>query len=184
MRRLAVLFALLAGLFGSAAHASVMVALDLADLVDQSDYIVVARPEQQSSRFSRGLIVTDVNLRVITALKGASAPGATLVATHLGGEIDDLALDVPGSARFISGQSAIVFLRRAPGKPDLNVVGMSQGVMPIVGSGPSAQVEAGGFNVALLSRDANGALVDKPSAPQSRTLTSVIDEIERLVGAR
>jgi hypothetical protein len=164
-------------------RAAVLVALDLSQLVEQSDFVVVARPETQSSRFSKGLIVTDVTLRVSRVLKGTTLPGATLIVTHLGGSVGQLALDVPGAAHFAQEQSAIAFLRRTEGRPELQVVGMSQGVLPILGEGPNAQVAPGGAGAALMQPDkVTGALKEiVPSAPQSRTMNDVLGEIQLLV---
>ena len=183
MRRWAAIFGLIGfGLWTAPVSAAVVIALDLAQLVDQSDFVVIARPEGESSRFSKGLIVSDVTLRVSRVLKGATAPGAALVVTHLGGSVGQLALSVPGAARFAPNQSAIVFLRRAEGRSELQVTGMSQGVMPIVGDGPTAEVTPGGAGASLMQRDAAGALKDiAPPASQSRAMYDVISEIEKLV---
>jgi hypothetical protein len=165
------------------ARAAVLIALDLAELIAQSDHVVVAHPESQSSRYAEGLIVTDVSLRVISTLKGSTPIGATLVATHLGGSVDRVGLRVPGAAHFTPGRSAIVFLRRAEGSHELNVTGMSQGVMPIIGAGPEAQVQIGGDHATLMQRDASGAYVPAPSASRRQALSAVVAEIERIVGA-
>jgi hypothetical protein len=183
---LAVLVAL-SILVGSAprARAAVIMALDLPTLIQQSDHVVLVRAETSSARYDEGLIVTDVSLRVISALKGPAQPGATLIATHLGGSVGQLALSVPGAARFVIGQSAIVFLRRAAGSGELNVVGMSQGVMPLDGSGSAARVTvSGGGGATLMQRDAKGAIVEAPSAgPQQQTLAKLLADIQRLVAA-
>ena len=183
-RRFAAALVMAIGLSSAAApaHGAVVIALDLAQLVDQSDFVVVAQPEGESSRFSKGLIVSDVTLRVSRVLKGATAPGATLIVTRLGGSVGQLALNVPGAARFPPNQSAIVFLRRAEGRSELQVTGMSQGVMPITGQGPSAQVAPGGAGATLMQRDEAGALKDVlPPAAQSRTMDDVIGEIQKLI---
>jgi hypothetical protein len=164
------------------AHAATLIALDLAALIKQSDHVVVAHAESETSRYVDGLIVSDVTLRVITSLKGSSQPGAALVATHIGGSVGQVELSVPGAAHFVIGQSAIVFLRRVPNSHDLNITGMSQGVMSIVGAGSSAQVSAGGSGATLMQRDANGAFVPMPdTAPQPQSLATVLADIQRLV---
>jgi hypothetical protein len=165
------------------ARAAVLIALTLSDLVGQSDHVVVAHPEAQSSRYADGLIVTDVSLRVVSTLKGPTAIGATLIATHLGGSVNQIGLRVPGAASFAPGRSAIVFLRRAPGSNELNVTGMSQGVLPIFGEAAAAQVQLGGDHATLMQRDANGAYVPAPSATPRQALSAVVAEIERLVAA-
>jgi len=165
------------------ARAAVLVALTLSDLVSQSDHVVVAHPETQSSRYADGLIVTDVTLRVISTLKGPTPIGATLIATHLGGSVNQIGLRVPGAASFAPGRSAIVFLRRAQASDELNVTGMSQGVMPIFGETGQAQVQTGGDHATLMQRDANGAYVPASGAASRQALSAVVAEIERLVAA-
>jgi hypothetical protein len=162
------------------AAAAVLIALDLPALVSQSDHIVVAHAETQTSRYAEGLILTDVRLRVISTLKGPAAVGSTLIATHLGGAVDRVGLRVPGAAQFSLGRSAIVFLRRAQGSDDLNVTGMSQGLLPILGTGSDAQVQLGGDQATLMQRDAQGALVPMPSAARRQSLSSVLADIARL----
>jgi hypothetical protein len=164
-------------------RAAVMIALELGELIAQSDHIVVAHPESQSSRYVEGLIVTDVSLRVISTLKGSTPVGATLIATHLGGSVDRVGLSVPGAARFTPGRSAIVFLRRAEGSHELNVTGMSQGVMPIIGEGAAAQVQTGGDRATLMQKNASGTYVPAPSTSRHQALSTMVAEIERIVGA-
>jgi hypothetical protein len=181
------LFAALTLLMGAAprARAAVIMALDLPALIQQSDHVVVAKAEASSARYVDGLIVTDVSLRVISALKGPAEPGATLIATHLGGAVGQVELSVPGAAHFVIGQSAIVFLRRAAGSSELNVTGMTQGIMPIAGSGSSAHVMVGGGSGAtLMQRDTNGAIVEAPKpGPQQQTLAKLLADIQHLVAA-
>ena len=181
-------FALALGAAGSGGAsrvtAAVLIALDLPALVSQSDHIVLANAESESSRYADGLIVTDVQLRVIAKLKGPASVGSVLVATHLGGSVDRVGLRVPGAAHFELGRSAIVFLRRAEQSTELNVTGMSQGVLPIIGSGGTAQVRLGGREATLMQRDAQGALVPAPKESRRQTLASVMAEIERLANSR
>lgn len=160
------------------ARATSLIALDLPELVRQSDYVVVANTLRESSRYADKLIVTDFELKVITSLKGAAKPGSTLVATELGGAVDRVGLNVPGAAKFSIGKSALVFLRRAEGSSELRVTGMSQGVMPIVGN----EVQTGSATGAtLMQRDPKGALVEAPhKEAQRQPLSSLVAEIERL----
>jgi hypothetical protein len=153
----------------SQAEAATLLALDLPALVQQSDYVVVANAQTESSRFRAKLIVTDVELRVVQALKGATQPGATLVATRLGGTVDNLGLSVPGEASFPMGKSAIVFLRKSAKSNELSVVGMSQGVLPISGEGGAAQVLPSGAGATLMQRGSDGKLVEARWPPPSRS---------------
>src|SRR5262245_33202470 len=88
------------------AQATSLIALDLPELVRQSDYVVVASALRESSRYADKLIVTDFELKVITSMKGSAKPGATLIATEMGGAVDRVGLNVPGAAKFSIGKSA------------------------------------------------------------------------------
>ena len=168
-------------LAGTAA-ASTLIALDLPSLVEQSDYVIVGHAESKASRYQEGAIVTDVTLKVVSSLKGSARPGDKLVVTHLGGAVGQVALRVPGAASFSLGQGAVVFLRRA-GK-DLNVTGMSQGMMAISGSAGAQQVEASTAGATLMQRNAQDQLVPSEPASSKRPLAQLLAEIERLVQAR
>lgn len=175
----------LATLTTGSVRASTLLAIDLPQLVKMSDYIVLAKAESRKSRKqeSSGLIVTDVRLRVQSALKGATKPGEALTATLLGGEIGDVGLHVSGEANIPDGRGVIVFLRRAS-NGELNVSGMAQGVLSITGQGGSAMVVPSTHDAALVQQDDKGRL--QPSEPQAlpgpQPLAAVLAEIRRLAG--
>ncbi|HEX4351935.1 MAG TPA: hypothetical protein VHZ95_03455 [Polyangiales bacterium] len=183
MRKLLALVALVLTFASAGVHAATIVALDLPTLIEQSDLVVLAHVDTETSRYVDGLIVTDTNLRVVSALKGSVAVGSTVTATHLGGSVGSVELTVPGAARFAIGQNEIVFLRRAADGGAFNVTGMTQGVMPINGSGDSAIVVTGNHSGAtLMERDSNGAFVPKPNvAPTQQTLSDLLANIRRIV---
>lgn len=183
MRRLSLVVLFLVLLGAGAASAATLLALDLPKLVDQSDYIVVAKAESESSRYrtTDRLIVTDVALRVIDSLKGDSRAGRTLVVTRLGGTVDRIGLTVPGEASFPSGRSAVVFLRKSLGG-ELQVVGMSQGVLPIEGAGDEARVSPMKGGAALVQPGADGKLDEAAGAVAPGTpLREVLARIAALV---
>jgi hypothetical protein len=168
------------------ARASVVLAMDLAELVAGSRHIVIGTALDGHARYRDAgkVIVTDVRLRVREALKGDSHPGDTLVVTHLGGRLSDLALSVPGEASFQPGQPVLVFLRDSVFAGELQVVGMAQGLMALSDSGPDPTVLPGGQGMALVQRGADGKLRDAPDALwQPRPLQDVRDEIQRLLAA-
>jgi len=174
-----IIFAVGLSLVAASTQAAVLIAMDLPALVEQSDLIVVASAQKQSSRYVNKLIVTDVTLNVSSTLKGSTKPGEPVVVTHLGGAVGDVGLNVPGAASFRIGESAVVFLRRVP-SGEWNVTGMSQGIMKITGQ----EVVPGGSGAELMERDQEGRLVDlkKPAAP--RVLPDLLSEIRRLVADR
>lgn len=161
-------------------RAAVLIALDLPALVEQSDLIVVASAQKQSSRYVNKLIVTDVTLRVSSTLKGAAKAGEPVVVTHLGGAVGEVGLNVPGAASFKMGESVVVFLRRVP-SGEWNVTGMSQGIMKIVGQ----EVLPGATGAELMERDQEGRLTELPKTKAApRALPDLLGEIERLVHDR
>ncbi|HKP57084.1 MAG TPA: hypothetical protein VJV78_10200 [Polyangiales bacterium] len=172
---------LVAAWLGAPARAATLLALDLSQLVEMSDFVVLGKAQSRASRkVDSGMIVTDVRLQVVTALKGAVKAGAPLTATLAGGEIGDLALTVPGEAVIPDDQGAIVFLRKNE-RGELNVTGMSQGVMRVSGVGKTAQVLPGGSGAALVQQGNDGKLRDAPDALlQPRGLGEVLAEIRRL----
>jgi hypothetical protein len=183
MRKLGLGLGLLlsAAWFSAPVGAATLLALDLTQLVGMSDYVVLAKAQTRASRkVDSGMIVTDVRLQVVTPLKGAIKSGEPLTATLAGGEIGNLALNVPGEAVIPENQSAIIFLRRNQ-RGELNVTGMSQGVMRISGAGKSAQVLPGGSGAALVQQGADGKLRDAPDALfQPRNLSDLLAEIRQL----
>ncbi len=177
--------ALVAALLAApSARASVVLALDLAQLVQRSDHVVLATAGAQTSRWSDDgrHLVTDVSLRVEDSLKGPSHAGDVLVVTRLGGRLHDLALQVPGEANFGPGQRALVFLHSVQGGSELHVVGMAQGVLPVRGAGPDAMAMPGAGSVELVEREESGALgPGRAALVQPRPLAALVTEIRRLV---
>jgi hypothetical protein len=107
----------------------------LEDLTRRAATIVVAGPVAQSARWVgaqgeptalRGLIVTDVRLRVYRVLKGAARSGLTV--TVPGGTVGDLSLRPPDAARFRRGATYVVFVDGAG-----SVVGWRQGNPQVAG---------------------------------------------------
>jgi hypothetical protein len=169
------------------ARASVMLALSLEDLTRKADLIELVVPTERQSRMDGDgkLIVTDVSLRVEQSLKGGGKPGQTLVATLLGGRIEQLALQVPGEASLPIGQRLLVFLQRAPKNGELHVVGMSQGVLTLSQQGGATMVLPGGSGAELMQRGSDGALHGAPDALlQPQPLGQLLDRIRSLVAAQ
>jgi hypothetical protein len=168
-------FALLSALCVMPARATMMMALELEQLVAQSDVIVVATTLGWKSRWgSRNRIVTDVTLRVEESIKGSYHVNDTLVVTRLGGAIGDLGMRVEGVAVFYKGQKALVFLRHVPALGEYRVVGMSQGVLHF--NETDGQMVAGSedSDLALVQRDSDGEL--RP-IQYSQSKTSPVDEV-------
>lgn len=176
MSKLRSIVLLVAVFLTASAQAAVLVAMDLPELVSQSDLIVVGSATKQSSRYVNKLIVTDVTLAVSSTLKGSAKD--SVVVTHLGGSVGEVGLNVPGAAAFKLGENVVVFLRRVP-SGDWNVVGMSQGSMKISGE----EVLPGGVGAELMERDPEGRLRELKTPAAPRALPDLLGEIRRLVSA-
>ncbi|GAB4215249.1 MAG: hypothetical protein OHK0013_40660 [Sandaracinaceae bacterium] len=182
---LVVLAALLASLVTERAQASIVDAMSLAELVREADVIIVARVDGQRARWDhQGRIVTDVTLRVTESLHGGLARGAVVVARRLGGELGDLGLRVEGEARYVDGESVLLFARRltTPAGVVLRPVGMSQGVLPIDDTGGVEVVMPGGAGLELVTRSPDGRLgPGSPALAGPEPADALLDRVRALV---
>ena len=166
------------------AQASVVQALSLEELTHKAEVIVLGTATERQSRYGVDgkLIVTDVSMKVETALKGDVKAGQTLIATVLGGRIDDVALQVPGEANLPVGQRVIAFLYHSPASGDLRVVGMAQGVLSLVQKDQTTMVLPGGGGAALMAPDAQGQMHEAaPAMTQPLPLGELLAKIRGYV---
>jgi hypothetical protein len=106
--------------------ATTVARMDLRELVSTSPSIVYGSVISTQSRWNedRTLIVTEVRVRVLDALKGE--PAGEIIVRHPGGQVGKLLVEVPGASAFRPGEEAVLFL--APGPSGvLWVNGMNQG---------------------------------------------------------
>ncbi len=105
---------------------SIVVDMDLEDLVSESDSIIQGVVESVSSQWDseKKLIFTYATIRVDDPLKGERR--RTLQIRQMGGQVGALVLSVPGMPEFNEGASVIVFLKDA-GNGTFHVVGLNQG---------------------------------------------------------
>lgn len=173
----------------TAAHASVMLAMDFPALVHDADHIVVGTVESQVSRWDeRGRIVTDVTLRVEETMKGDRGTGETLVVTHAGGAIGEVGAHIEGEARFYVGERALVFGANARSvRPFVRTVGMSQGVFEIRATEANPGVDMvmpSGVGLALMQRVQNSRLLPAPPALiEPRALSQLRTELRAIIEA-
>jgi hypothetical protein len=108
------------------AEATTLLAQDLAELSQSADAIVRGTVRELESRWTgdRMRIVTQVEVEVAEALKGA--PGASVTIVQPGGVVGDIGQKVSGLASFERGEEVVLFLERRPGGIFL-VSGMAQG---------------------------------------------------------
>lgn len=171
-------------LFPFQVQATSVQALTLQDLVSGAQLVVVAKAARSESRWAEGgkMIVTDVELQVEETVLGTAKAGGTLLLTHLGGRIGDVALTVPSAPKFKPGLRALIFLADN-GKGGLRLVGFHQGLMEIYRDGGVERVKAGVTDGHQVTRDSTGKLVDAESAIADQpALRSLIDRIRTLAG--
>lgn len=121
--------AALALLLALPALATTLLRLDLDTLTRDADAVVRGRVVRTESRWTGdGMrIVTDVEVEVAEALKGA--PGARVTLTQPGGVVGDIGQLAQGVAAFTSGEEVVLFLERRGGGPAAHyrLRGMAQG---------------------------------------------------------
>jgi hypothetical protein len=117
------------------AFASIMVALDLPELVRQSEHIAVVEVGQVVAAWDERheRIYSTIDLRVIESWKSASGvalpPASHLTVVQPGGTVGDITMTVTGLGTFVPGEKSLVFLRGP--SVSAQVVGMTQGKRPL-----------------------------------------------------
>lgn len=108
------------------AAATSMLRAEVPELSREADAVVRGTVRRVHSRWSGDgrRIVTDVEIQVAEALKGA--PGGTVLVTQPGGRVGDIGQRVSGLASFSEGEEVVVFLQRR-GRDAFSVRGMAQG---------------------------------------------------------
>lgn len=158
--RLVLLLSLL--VLAAPAAAATVLALELAELVSESDHVVTAvAVAEDVHRDARGRIVTDVTLEVAQRLKGPTAVGGELRMRTLGGVIGDLGMRVPGEPSLAMGSEHVLFLR--DGDEACRAVGMSQGALRISEENGERTVNPGASGLRLVERN-GGRLVPGAAA--------------------
>ncbi|MHB8873799.1 MAG: hypothetical protein ACYC8T_08955, partial [Myxococcaceae bacterium] len=119
-------WAALVALFGTAAGATTLLAMDVPALARGADAIVRGSVVGVTSRWTgdHQRIVTEVQIEVADRLKGTAPQIVTVV--QPGGVVGDIGQRVSGLASFAEGEEVVVFLERRAGGTFL-VEGMAQG---------------------------------------------------------
>lgn len=115
----------LIALTAAPALATTVLRFSLEELVERSEVIVHGTCTDVRGRETPDGVVTDVTLRVTTALKGA--PGEALAFTTYGGATAARGTFIAGSPQFEKGEELIIFLDRPNRVGYRLAIGMSQG---------------------------------------------------------
>jgi hypothetical protein len=164
-------------------QATVVVPLSREELTAQSDFVVRATVLSSRSGWNEdhSQIVTWTRLRVSEYLKGTGPQ--ELVLRQFGGQVDGLESEIPGDARLVAGQHAVLFLRRGEGVVFLTALAQSVYFISVRTDGtPIVRRELSGLSFA---RWVNGrmAIVDAP-ADVVETLDQLVRDVRVIVGRR
>lgn len=128
----AIALAVTALVFAATASATTVVKLSLKDLAKKSDAIVLARVDDQFSRYEQNKeIYTYFTLRVLEPVKGAKNE-QTITIRQLGGTVDNIASVVPGMPRFKNGEEVVVFLTQKDAAGYPWILGLEQGKYTVI----------------------------------------------------
>ena len=103
------------GFFCEAAEATVLRDLSLEDLTAQADVVLIGDiGKVRSLRDTKGQIWTETAVEVEKTVKGRTK-GDKILIRQQGGTIGDVVSRVDGNARLLTGETALLFLKRSGG---------------------------------------------------------------------
>ena len=169
----------------SPAYGSIVQALDLSELVQQSDRIVVGRVVfSEAFRRRDGTIATWYRIEVERELR-SDAPTRDeepeVIVQVLGGQVGNLGMRVEGEPRFTVGERAVIFIEEGTGLA-FRPVGMAQGVMRIRMDAGDETVFQSREGLLLVRRGPDGLLKRSPSAlPRKQRLEVFLERVRTIV---
>ena len=185
MKILHFLVGVLAATFiGHAAQATVILRMDLKQIVGRSDVIFVGKVIKIHSHWTpdKRHIVTDTTFKVSQDLRGGKL-GGTVVVQHLGGAVGGIGMRVSGSPSFKQGEEAVLFTEKR-GEARF-VVGMRQGAYRVTrDTRGNVTVRANLRGLTLADkRDGNLRLVKHSTAPEQQRLSDFVGKIRDTIAA-
>lgn len=160
------------------ARASVVLAMDLAQLTAESDRIVVGEVLSIKSQWDKARlrISSTVDVKVTEIWKGAMPTTRKVTVVQPGGVVDDIEMRVHGMPAFAPGERAVLFLR---GLERASLVGLSQGKRAVRFDATSKKWMAHAPDLsAVVQVDAGGKM--RPAMPQAEM---PLDDLKRRVYA-
>ena len=167
------------------ANGSIVRALDLSELIAQSDRIVVGRVVlAEAFRRGDGTIATWYRVEVERELR-SDAPTKDdepeVIIQVLGGQIGDLGMRVEGEPTFSIGERAVIFMREG-NQLAFRPVGMAQGVMRIRMDAGDETVFQSREGLLLVRRGTDGLLKRSPGAlPRKERLKAFLERVSAIV---
>ena len=151
--------ALVVVLWPSPSDASVVLALELDELVEQSDRIFLGRVVySESFEYPNGYIGTWHRIVVERELRGTQSDESEVIVETLGGSIGGLGMHVAGEPRFTLGERVLVFATESGSLQAVRPVGMGQGVMRVRTEAGVDRVRQTRAGMVLMRRNAQGVL--------------------------
>ena len=169
----------------SSGSASIVQALELPELVDQSDRIVLGRVVfAEAFRQADGTIATWYRVEVEQELRTDAPPRdeePEVILQVLGGEIGDLGMRVEGEPRFSVGERAVLFMREG-NQLAFRPVGMAQGVMRVRKKHGDEMVFQSREGMMLVKRGPDGLLrQSKGALPREERLKVFLERVQSIV---
>ena len=163
---------------GAPAHATTVVPVADADLIDGAASIVVGRVSVIRSRWdaARGQIFTDITLSLDEILAGPTLP-PTITIRQAGGRVGGLEAWIDGSPEFVVGEKALLFLREAP-DGTLRVAYLHQGKFRIVVDGTT------GAELGIRLHGGHVRVLRPPGGAPAPEDTRWLDDLRRAIRAR
>lgn len=165
------------------ARATIILKLELQDLVGIADQIFVGKAVRVESRWGENgrQIVTDTTFRVASGVRGVAA-GSEVVVRHLGGVVGGIGMKIAGTPSFRVGDEALLFTDRRGGHR--YVTGMRQGAYAIArDTAGRAFVRPDLSQLALARRGAGGRVevIAERTTPAPRLLESFLRELHQTI---
>lgn len=165
------------------ARATIMLEMDLPQIVGQSDAIFVGKAIRTRSQWGTDgkRIMTDTTFKVQQGILGV-ASGATVVVRRPGGVVGEIGMKIAGTPEFKKGDEVLVFTSTVKGHRF--VVGMQQGVYRVFLDGAGRRmVRARLDGLTLARRTPRGGVkvLDTQPTPRPQLLGQFVDRVRQTI---
>jgi hypothetical protein len=146
--------------------ATMVVSLTIQDLVQQADLIVLGRCQEMNSAWNadRSRILTFVSVVPERCFKGVECPSPILV-FHLGGTVDNVAMNVTGTPKFSEGERVFLFLKRSSATY-YRVLGLAQGKFSVIKKGKTVYVKRNLTELTLVKKNGGNFQFEQLREPE------------------
>lgn len=146
-------------LWPNPSEASIVQALDLDELVGQSDRILLGKVVfSESFQRPNGMLGTWHRVEIEDDIRGNASGEREVIVETLGGQLGDIGMRVEGEPSFSIGERVILFARGRGSHSTFRPVGMGQGVMRVRTDRGVETVTQTREGMMLMRRNAQGQL--------------------------